>query len=48
MLADRDASRYARQVAALSRVRDSRRPDRLGPCYRALVRAGFPGLLDPS
>jgi hypothetical protein len=48
MLADRDASRYACQVAALSRVRDSRRPDRLGPCYRALVRAGFPGLLDPS
>jgi hypothetical protein len=33
-------------VAALQRVRDSRRPEILAEAYRALVTTGFAGLLD--
>ena len=45
MLGDMDAARYANQVDALRRVRASRMPDALAEGYRALVRAGFAGLL---
>lgn len=44
-LTQRDAARYARQVEALRRAREARRPEVLAARYRAAVAAGFPGLL---
>jgi glycosyl transferase family 1 len=46
VLAEMDQGRYDAQVAALQRVRDSRRPEILAEAYRALVTTGFAGLLD--
>ena len=46
VLADMDQGRYDGQVAALRRLRDSRRPEALAEVYRGLVTSGFAGLLD--
>ncbi len=46
VMADMDQGRYEAQVAALGRVRDSRRPEILAETYHALVASGFAGLLD--
>jgi len=40
-----DAGRYARQVAAMQALRAARTPAALAGRYRALVEAGYPGLL---
>jgi hypothetical protein len=46
VLAGMDQARYDRQVEALRRVRDSRRPAALASAYRRIVDDGFAGLLD--
>ncbi len=45
ILIERDQERYARQVAAIARARDSRRPEALAGEYRKVLRDGFGGLL---
>lgn len=45
VMAAQDAAGYARQVAALHAAREARRVEVLAERYRALVAAGFPGLL---
>lgn len=47
ILSAMDAARYAGQVAALRSAREQRRVEALAHRYRALVEAGFPGLLRP-
>ncbi|HUB10794.1 MAG TPA: hypothetical protein VMB34_02470 [Acetobacteraceae bacterium] len=41
-----DPARYAAQVTAMRRLRDSRMPDGLIATYRAIIRAGFGDLLE--
>lgn len=43
-----DAERYARQVAALRRLREARRPPALAARYREILARGFADLLPPD
>lgn len=43
-----DPARYARQVAALRRLREARRPPALAARYRAILEHGFADLLPPD
>lgn len=47
-LAERDSARYARQVTALERLRESRGPEAQALEYRDIVRRGFPDFAAPE